>query len=65
MDLSMSATSEDQATMPVYTLVPNEEARTRGREGLWISAGEAFSARNISVGEVTKVTTRSEMLHTG
>ena len=65
MDSSMSATSEDQATMPVYTSVPNEEARTRGREGLRISAGEAFSARDISVGKVTQVTPRSEMLHTG
>ena len=64
MDSSMSA-SEDRATMPVYTSVPNKEARTRGREGLRISAGEAFSARDISVGEVTQVTPRSEMLHTG
>ena len=65
MDSSMSATSEDQATMQVYTSVPSEEARTRGREGLRISACEAFSTRDISVGEVTQVTPRSEMLYTG
>ena len=65
MDLSIDATSEDQAIMQVHTSVPSEETRTRGREGLRISAGEAFSARDISVGEVTQVTPRSEMLHTG
>ena len=65
MDPSMSTTSEDQATMPVYTSVPNEEACTRGREGLRISAGVAFSARDISVGKVAHATPRSEMLHTG
>ena len=56
MDSSIDATSEDQATMQVHTSVPSEETRTRGREGLRISAGEAFSARDISVGEVTQVT---------
>ena len=65
MDSSMSVTSEEQAIMPVHTSVPNKEARTRGREGLRIAAGEAFSARDISVSEVTQVTPRSEMLHTG
>ena len=65
MDSSMSVTSEDQAILPVNTSVPSEEARAGGREGLRISAGEAFSARDISVGEVTTVTPRSEMLHTG
>ena len=65
MDSSICVTSEDQAIMPVNTLVPNEEAREWGREGLRISAGEAFSARDISVGEVTQVTPRSEMSRTG
>ena len=65
LNSSIDATSEDQATMQVHTSVPSEETRTRGREGLRISAGEAFSARDISVGEVTQVTPRSEMLHTG
>ena len=65
MDSSMSVTSEDQAILPVNTSVPSEEARAGGREGLRISAGEAFSARDISVGEVTQVTPRSEMLHNG
>ena len=65
MDSSMCVTSEDQAIMPVNTSVPNEEAREGGREGLRISAGAALSARDISVGEVTQVTPRSEMLHTG
>ena len=51
--------------MPVNTSVPNEEAREGGREGLRISAGVALSARDMSVGEVTQVTPRSEMLHTG
>ena len=51
----MSVTSEDQAILPVNTSVPSEEARAGGREGLRISAGEAFSARDISVGEVTKI----------
>ena len=62
----MGATSEDLANRQVHTYpVPSEEAHTRGRGGLRISAGEAFSARDISVGEVTKVTPCSEMLHTG
>ena len=66
MDSSMGATSEDLANMQVHTYpVPSEEARARGREGLRISAGEAFSARDISVGEVAQATPRSEMLHTG
>ena len=51
--------------MPVNTSVPSEEARNGGREGLRISTGEAFSARDISVGEATQVTPRSETLHTG
>ena len=51
--------------MPVNTLVPNEEAREGGREGLRISAGVALSTRDMSFGEVTQVTPCSEMLHTG
>ena len=65
MDSSMSATSEDQAIMQVHTSVPSEEARTRGCEGLWISASEAFNARDISVVEMAHAIPRSEMLHTG
>ena len=58
----MCITSEDQAIMPVNTSVPNEEAREGGREGLRISAGVALSARDMSVGEVTQVIPRSEIL---
>ena len=65
MDSSICVTSEDQATMPVNTSVPNEEAREGGREGLRISAGAALSARDMSVGEVTQVIPHNEMLHTG
>ena len=65
MDSSIDATSEDQAIMQVHTSVPSEETRTRGHEGLRISAGAAFSARDISVSEVVQATLRSEMLHTG
>ena len=66
VDLSAGATSEDLATRQVHTYpVPSEEARARGREGLRISAGVAFSAWDISVGEVAHATPRSEMLHTG
>ena len=53
-------------TRQVHTyLVPDEEARTRGCEGPRTSAGVAFSARDISVGEVAQAIPRSEMLHTG
>ena len=65
MDSSIDATSEDQAIMQVHTSVPSEETRPRGREGLRISAGVVVSARDMSVGEVTQVTLRSEMLHAG
>ena len=52
VDSSAVATSEDLATRQVHTYpVPDEEARTRGREGPRTSAGVAFSARDISVGE--------------
>ena len=52
MDSSMGATSEDPANRQVHTYpVPSKEARARGCEGLRISAGVAFSARDISVGE--------------
>ena len=66
VDSSAVATSEDLATMQEHTYpVPSEEARTRGREGLWTSAGVALSARDISVGEMAYAIPRSEMLHTG
>ena len=64
VDSSTCVTSEDQATMPVNTSVPNEETQ-RGREGLRISAGVALSARDTSVGEVTQVTPRNEVFNTG
>ena len=66
MDSSRGATSEDLANRQVHTYpVPSEEARTRGREGPRTSAGVAFSARDISVGEVAQAIPRSKMLHTG
>ena len=65
MDSSMSVTSEHQAILPVNTSVPSEEACTGGREGLRISAGVAFSALDISVGEVAQDNPCSEMLHNG
>jgi len=65
VDSSTRATSEDQANMPVYTSVPNKEILEGGREGLRISAGVALGARDTSVGEVTHVTPRNEVFHTG
>ena len=66
VDSSAGATSEDLATRQVHTYpVPDEEACTRGPEGPKTSAGAAFSARDISVGEVVQATLRSKMLHTG
>ena len=65
VDSSTRATSEDQANMPVNTSVPNKEILERGREGPRISAGVALGARDMSVGEVTQVTPRNELFHTG
>ena len=42
VESSVCVTSEDQATMPVNTSVPDEETREGGREGLRISAGVAL-----------------------
>ena len=65
-DPSDVATSKDLAIRQVHTYpVSDEKARIRGREGPRTSAGAAFSARDISVGEVVQATLRSEMLHTG
>ena len=62
----MGATSEDLANRQVHTYpVSEEEARIRGREGPRTSAGMAFSARDISVGEVAQDNPCSEMLHNG
>ena len=65
VDSSIRATSEDQANMPVNTSVPDKEILERGREGPRISAGVALGARDTSVGEVTQVTPRNEVFHTG
>ena len=46
-------------------MVPIKEAREGGCEGLRISAGVALGARDMSVGEVTQVTPRNEVFHTG
>ena len=52
MDLSSDATSGDGSKEQVHTYpVPDEETRTRGREGPRTSAGVAISARDMSVGE--------------
>ena len=52
MDPSMDGTSEDLAEEQVHTYpVSDKETCIRGREGPRISAGAAFSARDISVGE--------------
>ena len=52
MDSSSDATSEASSEEQVHTSpVPDEETRTRGREGLRTSAGVATSARDMSVGE--------------
>ena len=49
----MYATSGDSSEEQVHTYpVSDEETRIRGREGPRTSAGAAFSARDISVGEV-------------
>ena len=66
MDSSTAATSEDLAEGQVHTYpVSDKETCIRGREGPRTSAGAAFSARDISVGEVAQAIPRSEMLHTG
>merc|ERR1712086_498832 len=65
VDSSKCVTSEDQANRPVHTSVPNKEILEGGREGLRISAGVALGARDTSVGEVTQVTPRNEVFHTG
>ena len=52
VDSSADATSGDSSEEQVHTYpVPDEETRIRGREGPRTSAGAAFSARDISVGE--------------
>ena len=49
---SNDATSGDGSEEQVHTYpVPDEETRTRGREGPRTSASKAFSARDISVCE--------------
>ena len=53
VDSSMDATSGDISEEQVHTYpVSDEETRIRGREGPRTSAGAAFKARDISVGEV-------------
>ena len=64
VDSSVCVTSEDQATMPVNTSVPDEVILERGREGLRISAGGALGARDMNVGVVDN-TLRNEVSHTG
>ena len=52
VDSSIAATSGDGSEEQVHTSpVPDEETRTRGREGPRTSAGVATSARDMSVGE--------------
>ena len=65
VDSSVCVTSEDQATMPVNTSVPDKVILERGREGLRISAGGALGARDMNVGVVAKVTLRNEVSRTG
>ena len=65
VDSSVCVTSEDQATMPVNTSVPDKEILERGREGPRISAGDALGARDMSVGVVAQVTLRNELSRTG
>ena len=52
VDSSSDTTSDDGSEEQAHTYpVPDEETRTRGREGPRTSASAAFSARDISVGE--------------
>ena len=48
---SSDATSGDSSEEQVHTYpVPDEETRTRGREGPWTSAGAAFSSETLHTG---------------
>ena len=52
VDSSSDATSDAGSEEQVHTsTVPDEETRTRGREGPRTSSGVATSARDMSVGE--------------
>ena len=52
VDSSSDATSDDSSEEQVHVYpVPDKEAQIRGCEGPRTSAGAAFSARDISVGE--------------
>ena len=62
---SSDTTSEARSEEQVHTSpIPDEETRTRGREGPRTAAGVAISARDMSVGEGT-FDHHGEMFHTG